>query len=240
MTISRSWSLGTAIGILLALPATASAQTDFAGVDLFDGETLRGWRVLNGEAEYRVEDGQIVGVARLNTPNSFLATEESYGDFVLEYEFKVDSRLNSGVQIRSLSDPAYQNGRVHGYQVEIDPSDRAWTAGVYDEARRGWLYPLAENRAAQLAFRQNEWNTIRVEAVGTSIRTWINGQMAANLIDDMTATGFIALQVHSIPSADLVGAEVRWRRIRIQTDGLQGARLPVDPAVPVIDTRAGR
>ena len=53
--------------------------------------------------------------------------------------------MNSGVQIRSLSLPEYQNGRVHGYQVEMDPSARAWSGGIYDEARRGWLYTLDKN-----------------------------------------------------------------------------------------------
>jgi hypothetical protein len=58
--------------------------------------------------------------------------------------------MNSGIQIRSLSKPEFNNGRVHGYQVEIDPSDRGWSGGIYDEARRGWLYqnemiPAAKN-----------------------------------------------------------------------------------------------
>ena len=50
--------------------------------------------------------------------------------------------------MRSLSDPDYKKGRVHGYQVEIDPSDRAWSAGIYDEARKGWLYSLENNPKA--------------------------------------------------------------------------------------------
>ena len=112
---------------------------------LFDGTNLEGWEKLNGTAEYKVEDGALVGISQLNTPNTFLATNQTYDDFILEFEFKVDNGLNSGVQFRSNSLPEYQNGRVHGYQFEIDPSDRAWTGGVYDEARRGWLYPLTNN-----------------------------------------------------------------------------------------------
>ena len=90
------------------------------------------------------------------TPNSFLCTGRDYGDFILEYEFKVDPQLNSGVQIRSRSLPTASEiqwdgkkisipaDRVHGYQIEIDPNpkqDRWWSAGIYDEARRGWLFP---------------------------------------------------------------------------------------------------
>ena len=107
---------------------------------LFNGKDLTGWKQLNGQAKYRVEKGEIVGTTVANTPNSFLATEKTYGDFVLELELKVDPSMNSGIQFRSLSMPDYQNGRVHGYQMEIDPSDRAWSGGIYDEGRRDWLY----------------------------------------------------------------------------------------------------
>ena len=171
-------------------------------------------------------------MATADQPNSFLSPPGEYGDFILEYEFKVDPRMNSGVQIRSLSTPDFKDGRVHGYQVEIDPSERAWTAGVYDEARRGWLYSLENNPKAQQAFKQNDWNHVRVEAIGDTIRTWLNGRMAANLIDPMTPRGFIAFQVHSINDPALAGAQVRWRNIRIKTEDLESARLPVDPAVP--------
>ena len=126
----------------------------------------------------------------------------------------------------------YNNGRVHGYQVELDPSTRAWTAGIYDEARRGWLYSLTRNEAAQRAFKQGTWNTIRVEAVGASIRTWINGVMAANLVDDMTPSGFIALQVHSIGDEEQADREIRWRNIRIKTDDLDAERWTASPHVP--------
>ena len=104
----------------------------------------------------------------------------------LELEFKVHPQLNSGIQIRSLSLPGHRNGRVHGYQVEIDPSNRSFTAGIYDEARRGWLQDLSENRAARFAFKQDAWNRLRVEAIGDHIRTWINDIPAADLIDSMT------------------------------------------------------
>jgi hypothetical protein len=179
---------------------------------LFDGETLGGWVQRGGKATYRVEDGMIVGTTVTNTPNSFLCTETEFGDFVLELDFKVDEKLNSGVQIRSQSRPEFKDGRVHGYQVEIDPSPRAWTGGIYDEGRRGWLLSLDENAAARQAFRQGEWNHFRIEAIGDSIKTWLNGVLAADLRDAMTASGFIGLQVHG---SDTAGLEVRFRNINI-------------------------
>ncbi len=149
-----------------------------------------------------------------------------YGDFILEFEFKVDNALNSGVQIRSNSIKEYDNGRVHGYQFEIDPSARAWTGGIYDESRRGWLYPLTFNPAGQKAFKSNEWNKARIEAIGKSIRTWVNGIPCSDLLDDMTASGFIALQVHSISDKEMEGKTVAWRNIRILTENLDKFRTP--------------
>lgn len=180
---------------------------------LFDGKTLDGWIQRGGRARYFVEDGAIVGGSVPNTPNSFLCTEKMYSDFVLELDFKVDAGLNSGVQIRSNSLEEYKNGRVHGYQVEIDPSERAYSGGIYDEARRGWLNDLKDNEPARRAFKSGQWNHFRIEAVGDSIRTWINGVAAADLVDSMTPTGFIGLQVHSTESKEPL--YVRWRNIRL-------------------------
>ncbi len=182
---------------------------------LIRDDSLDGWTQRGGNAEYRVEDGVIIGQTRPNQPNSFLCTDAHYGDFVLELEFKVDQELNSGVQIRSNSDPAHQSGRVHGYQVEIDPSPRAWSAGIYDEGRRGWLADLSQNEGARRAFRQNEWNRVRVVARSDEIQTFLNGVPAAQLRDDMTPSGFIALQVHGV-GGRTDPLEVRWRDIRIR------------------------
>src|SRR4030042_1674389 len=181
--------------------------------NLFDGKTLNGWIQRNGKAKYAVEDGMIVGTTVLNTPNSFLCTEKNYTDFILELEFLVEPGMNSGIQIRSNSFKHYKDYCVHGYQVEIDTSERAWSAGIYDEARRGWLFDLKDKPEAQKAFKQNQWNHYRIEAVGDRIRTWINGVPAADLKDAMPSTGFIALQVHSSKEA---GKKNKWRNIRIQ------------------------
>jgi hypothetical protein len=194
---------------------------------LFNGRTLDGWYACNGSAPFTVADGAIVGRTVVNSPNSFLCTKETFGDFILEYEVWVVTNLNSGVQIRSTSDPAIKNGRVHGYQVEVDPSDRAWSGGLYDEARRGWLHTLVDQEAARKAFRLGEWNRFRVEAIGTSIRTWLNGIPCANIVDDLTPSGLIALQVHSIGSdTSKAGEVIRFRNLRILTQGLEANRTP--------------
>ncbi len=182
---------------------------------LVNGDDLSEWERLGGEATYTASNGEVIGTTVANTPNTFLATQRSYGDFALNVEVWVDPAINSGIQIRSESKPDYLNGRVHGYQIEIDPSPRAWSGGVYDEARRGWLYPMSANEDCRVAFNPDGWNHYYVEAIGSSIRTWINDVPCAALYDDMTSSGFIALQVHSVPGEDLANRNVRWRNIRI-------------------------
>lgn len=208
-----------ALALLLCWACAEAPKDDTPWVDLFDG-TLNGWNQKGGEAHYAIKDDAIVGSTVHDTPNSFLTTDKMYDDFIMELDYKVDSTMNSGIQIRSNSFPYYQNGRVHGYQIEIDPSDRAWSAGIYDEGRRGWLVTLDDNPEAQKAFKQNDWNHYRIEAIGDTIKTWINGVPAAHLVDDKTPSGFIALQVHSIGEDQKAGTEIAWRNIKILTDSL--------------------
>ncbi len=214
--------------------ATTAKADDKAGwVDLFNGKNLDGWTQHDGKAIYTIEDGTIVGTTVPNTSNSFLCTDKEYGDFEFEFEFKVDPKMNSGVQFRSQwfdqpHDYEYEGKitkapvkRVHGYQFEIDPSDRKWSAGVYDEGRRGWLFPPANQTEAQKAFQarntfvQNEWNKGRVETHGDHIQTWLNGVPAADLHDGMTLKGFIALQVHAVGDKK-EPMQIRWRNLRIR------------------------
>jgi len=198
---------------------------------LFNGKDLSGWKQLNGKAHYKAENNEIVGTTVFNQPNSFLVTEKDYGDFILELDLRMDSMMNSGIQIRSESKADYNNGRVHGYQVEVDPSPRAWSGGLYDEARRGWLYPMEFNRGAMHAYKHGQWNRYRIECIGSTIRTFINGVPMAHVIDDMTPKGFIALQVHSINKPEDAGRTIRWKNIRIQTRNLKP--LPYDTAFVV-------
>jgi hypothetical protein len=191
---------------------------------LFNGKDLTGWKQVNGKAPYTVENGMIVGTSISDSPNSFLASEELFGDFILEAEFKMDDGTNSGVQFRS--ETRKDDGKVFGYQLEIDPSARRWAGGIYDESRRQWLYPLEYNVAAKNAYKNEAWNTLRIEAIGNSLRTWLNGIPCANVVDDMTARGFFALQVHSINDPKEAGKKVWFKDIRIKTDNLQPS--PVD------------
>jgi hypothetical protein len=218
--------------IIIVLIPLSSCKTNNKDWENLIREDFSNWEQLNGTAPFDMEDGIITGTTVANSPNSFLCTKENYSDFILEFDTWFDPQMNSGVQIRSESRPNYKDGRVHGYQVELDPSERAWSGGIYDEARRGWLYPLDKNPEGQKALKVGEWNHFRVEAIGNSIRTWINGIPCADLVDNMTLSGFIALQVHSVgKDSTKEGMLVKWKNLKIITKNLDKHRTPYSPVI---------
>jgi hypothetical protein len=234
MKVRNLFSSLTAAAFLAALPVPAQA----GWVNLFNGTNLDGWQEHGGKAQYTVDDGVLTGESVPGTGNSFLCTTQAFGNFELEAEFKCDALLNSGVQIRSEVFPNATNAiiggrefkfaadRLHGCQCEIDMDaarGRMWTAGIYDEARRGWLFPGAEGGDAKrfsiqgrAVSKNGEWNKLRIVANGPSIKTWLNGVARAEINDRVTPRGVIGLQVHGVGNAtNKVGLKVSFRNLRL-------------------------
>jgi hypothetical protein len=233
--VARMSGVGLMAGVAVAvvLAGLAGAQEMNGWVSLFDGKTLNGWSVHSGFAKYAAEDGTIVGTAVQGSPNSFLCTDKEYGDFILEFEVKVDPAMNSGVQFRShiakeemtfifqdTKGQAHPNtipkDRVYGYQVEIATAKSRSCGGVYDEARRAFfIADIRNNDAAAAAFKDNEWNKYRIECKGNAMKTWVNEVPCANYKDSLDARGILGLQVHGL-GKDFQPYQVRWRNIRIR------------------------
>lgn len=214
------------LALMFLVPFLAVLQVSMADhcadgwKSLFDGATLEGWTQRDGQATYEVRDGSIVGISKLKTPNSFLCTDEVYGDFELEFEV-LCGKINSGVQIRSNSELLNGKVRVNGPQVEIEYSP-GQSGFIYGEAySRSWRSPEPKSKDPAVNshehFKNGEWNQYRIVAEGPRIRTWINGEPVADLTDEETykshPEGFIGLQVHSHRVADV---EIKWRNIRIR------------------------
>ena len=200
--------------VTLTTVVQADDEPKFA--DLFNGKNLDGFHQRNGTAKYTVEDNCIVGKTSEGSPNSFLCTDKLYGDFELKFDVKVDTALNSGVQIRSQSVDDKPEGRVNGPQVEISLDGMA--GYVYGESAGGWMTPDADRKAHKL-FKDGEWNSYRILAKGSKIQTWINGEQVSDLTHEEKfkshPKGFIGLQVHGV-GAGQGPYEVRWRNLKIR------------------------
>ena len=235
---------GNSLSLILATALVLAAAPVFAQdgwIALFNGTTLDGWQEHSGQARYSVDNGILTGESVAGSGNSFLCTTQTFENFELELEYKCDARLNSGVQIRSEVFPdattniidgkeiPFAADRVHGYQCEIDMDvtrGRMWSGGIYDEARRGWLFPVGgEKSKPGMAFSEQgrsvskpgEWNKLRIVADGPAIKTWLNGVPRAEINDTLTPRGLIALQVHGVGDAtEKVGLKVSFRNLRLR------------------------
>lgn len=220
------------VTVFLAAQCIAQKSPDSGWEILFNGKDLSGWKDLNGKHKWEAKDSMIVGTFVKGQPNGFLCTEKDYSDFIFECEVSIDTLMNnSGVQFRSLATPDYQEqrvkfpeGRVHGYQMEVDPKPQKWSGSIYEEGgNRQWLYITAElNPASQNAFNKYQWNKYRIECNGSSMRTWINGIPTSNLEDAKFPKGFFGLQLHANQAGDPEGAfQVRYRNLRVQTTNMK-------------------
>jgi hypothetical protein len=215
--------------LVIVIFCTCSSYAQKNWINLFDGKSLSGWKRLAGTADYKVENGTIVGSTVVNSGNTFLVTEKEFSNFILEMDVKIDDTTsNSGIQVRSHYDPKGHEGKglVYGCQFEIDPSSRKWTGGIYDEGRRDWLYPGELNKNAQNAFKVAQYNHLRIECIGNEMRTWVNNIPVAYLIDTVDKKGFIALQVHGIGKPEFAGEKVYFKNIRVNTSDIKSTSFP--------------
>ncbi len=204
---------------------------------MIDSDSLESWTQY-GDAVYRMEGSTLVGSEGPKRKQSFLISEELFGDFEFEVEVELVREGNSGIQFRSN---ILKKGRFAGYQAEIDPSDRSWSAGIYDEGRRGWINDLSKNDAARAAFKKEGRNLYRIVAEGPHLQTWLNGVPAADLLDAADLTGHFGFQVHG-GDDDI---ELHWHQPKIIRKGLHGwtpstGSSEVENAMDVADSPAIR
>jgi hypothetical protein len=174
---------------------------------LFNGKDLTGWVVMHG-GEWSVEEGVLVGRNGTNwTTNpehsgSWLRTEEQYGDFVLELEYAISRRGNSGIHFRSALD---KNPSFTGYEMQIVDD-----AGA--EPRRygaGSLYDVVAP-TKNMSKPAGEWNQVRITCKGNRIKIVFNGEEIVDYQQaDRARRGYIGLQNHDERSV------VKFRNVRL-------------------------
>lgn len=174
---------------------------------LFNGHDLDRWQVRSDSATVLVDDGHIVALPRGVWSNTFLATEESFGDFILELDLKIIGDLNAGILLRGVGETANENDGLKGHQIELDQSPHEFAVSISQaEGRQGWLYSLDGKEKAREAFQPSTWNRYRFEAIGEHLRVWINGVPTTNIIGGKTSKGVIGFQATLLPDQDGRGA----------------------------------
>lgn len=194
------------LGLLLALSCSAPKNTTNSDwKSLFNGKDLSGW-IIYGTEKWYVEDGELVCESGPDKQYGYLGTEDTFKDFVLEVDFLQEAEGNSGIFIRS----SVEGTKITGWQAEVAPPGHD-TGGIYESYGRGWL--IKPDPALDKHLKMGEWNTMKVEAIGDKVTTWLNGQQMITLEDEKIgdAEGQIALQIH-----DGGGIKVRWKNLRIK------------------------
>jgi hypothetical protein len=158
---------------------------------LFDGKTLDGWTVIKCEAE--VDDGDILIVGG----NGLIQTEEKYGNFVLEFEWKAlrEGKWDSGVYFR----------------YDTVPEGRPWPKQHQVNLLKGMEGNVSSLKGAESKglVKDGEWNKFKLTVQGTKASLEINGQDAwqADGLGE-PEVGYIALQAE-VPG----GGQYRFRNI---------------------------
>ena len=171
--------------------AAAAAKLEASKkVSIFDGETTKGWHNPYDWGEVSVKEKEIRLVAN---KKFFLMSDKQYGDYIFEGEVKLpEGKSNSGFMLRGQE----KKNKVFGYQAEADPTDRKWSGGLYDEGRRQWLNPLADQPKAQEAFKKTDWNKYRIVCEGDHLKIFVNGIKTTDYHDPVDLEGAIGLQHH--------------------------------------------
>ncbi|TWU39674.1 family 78 glycoside hydrolase catalytic domain [Novipirellula artificiosorum] len=209
---------------------------------LFNAKDFTGWRNPYSHGEAKVVDDEIHLLA---DKKFFLVTEKKYADFRLSVEIHLpEGAANSGVMFRCHVDPDAQK-KVFGYQAECDGSDRRWSGGLYDEARRGWIWPSTAGRSEEPfleheeeskaafadpaianALDRNGWNRFVVTCIEDRITIELNGVPTVTFRDTTDASGYLGIQHHGEQ-----GQTYRFRNLFIK----ELPEIPAEDSISLTD-----
>jgi Domain of Unknown Function (DUF1080) len=203
---------------LLATPDNVASIFNGRDLALWRGDTKL-WRVdaeqpgagqqsadLQGRGQLA---GEIVGQTSGLGQNEFLRSDMIVADFRFSLQVKlVGNEGNSGVQFRS---EVIGDGDMRGYQADVGSG---WWGKLYEEQGRGIL----SDKSGEQYVKSGDWNDYVIEAVGTHVRTWINGNLCVDLDDPAGAkSGRFAFQLHAGGQT-----EVRFRNLKLELPAADG------------------
>ena len=196
---------------LLALCGSAQAQSD-GWISLFDGQSLKDWKVGDNAATFKVENGMIV----VNGETAHLFYEgdvkgHQFKNFDFKAEVMTEPGSNSGIYFHTL----YQQGGwpKEGFEVQVNNSHTDWR-------RTGSLYGIVDVK--EQLIKDNTWFTEEIIVQGKRVIIKLNDKVVVDytepddpqLIKEREgrhiSNGTFALQGHDPKS------KVYFRNIRVK------------------------
>lgn len=185
MRLSQAFAAGVLAAFLTSGCQTATHGTGWMPLFPEDGPP-RGWVVRHwadlrnpppADTVWKVENGVL---SNSGTRGTWLVSEAEYGDFELEYEFRLGERGNSGCALRAplWGDPAFDG-------LELQMADFRYNPEAKPSELTGGLYRAVAPR--KQSYRPTDWNHYRITCRGNRIRVVLNGDLIQDVnLDEQT------------------------------------------------------
>ncbi len=198
LSVLLALSVTTSAGLLCAQKNTLSSDEAKDGfILMFDGESLKGW-VPEMKAEWRVEDGNIVGDGG---DYGWLRYQKPFSDFVLKSDYRIAADGNSGIFLRSA-----QEGAPHetGYELQIFNQHPKYPTGSL----------VGAIVATPVSPTPDEWHSYVITAQGDHFLVELDGVPILDGHDAKSRSGFIGLQYNK-------GKKSEFRNLKVKSLGLR-------------------
>lgn len=123
------------------------------------------------DAVWKVENGILHGSQRRGT---WLISEREYGDFILEFDFKLGELGNSGCALRApkKGDPAFEG-------MELQMADFRYNPSAKDSELTGGIYRAIAPK--KQVYKPTEWNHYEITLIGNRLKVVLNGEVIHDL-----------------------------------------------------------
>jgi hypothetical protein len=221
--------------ILLLSTFYLYSQEKAKWIPLLNGVDLESWIVVDPPVKVALKDSVLILKMTANTSrHAFLRTEKKYKNFIFEVDFRRDAAIDSGIIFRAEKAPDSAYSGLFGYMVKIDPSlTRCWTGGLFTDYGNSynWLQSLEGNEEGQHAeMPLGKWNKLRIEAIGKTIKVWLNSVPTAHIVDNKYKSGYLGFKIHFLKqsNAENEAMEIQFKNPRILTKNLNKNSWPIN------------
>ena len=152
----------------------------------FTGRNFDGWQLPEHNIWWTAKNGILKLDSGPNKKGSTLWTVKEYGNFIMEFEFKMGrGTVDTGIYLRASKEQI---------QIGISGSlNRDMTASPYI-AGKG--YPVEAKNIKQI-LKPKDWNHMTIVAIGKNYSVWLNGRHVMSYDSESAVKrGPVGIQLH--------------------------------------------